>query len=445
MNKLKKRNPHKDKKEQFATAVVANSAGEIFDLDGYAAIGMAGSQLVPLKYSDIIKLPYGSELMMLPDRIPLLYNIASRKIEKLEFNPFGPNEKVFPVAAFNSPGFVITYNCAYQENKDAGLLPLFSYGAVGWHKDGFCSAVHQVDQEKRQDLRFMKKEDVVSGIGRMRKKMPDNRLRGHLEKCALTYSCPAAKNFFLSRFEAPLPTSQTCNANCLGCLSLQKDSPISCSQDRISFTPSVREIVEITLAHFAKVEQAVVSFGQGCEGEPLLAAKVIEPAIRQIRAQTSKGTINLNTNGSLPNVLDQLLVAGLDSIRISINSLSPDCYHTYFRPGGYEFKDVMKSIQLALEKKKHVALNYLNCPGFTDTPGEITALIRFLHEYPSNMIQWRNLNYDPVSYLKAMEPAGPNGKPAGMLNLLNLIKKTFPKIKFGYFNPPCEKFNNDIL
>ena len=442
MNQRKKRKPYKNRKEQYITAVVANSAGEIFDLEGYAAVGMAGSQLVPLKSCDIIKLPYGSELMMLPDRMPLLYNMASRKIEKLVFNPFAPHEKVFPVAAFNSPGFVITYNCAYQEKKDAGLLPLFSYGAVGWHKNGFCSAVYQVDQEKRQDLRFMKTADVISGVGGMRKKLPDNRLRAHLEKCALTYSCPAAKNFFLSRYEAPLPTSQACNASCLGCLSLQKESPISCSQDRISFTPSVREIVEISLAHFEKVDQAVVSFGQGCEGDPLLAANVIEPAIRQIRAQTSRGTINLNTNASLPDVLDQLLVAGLDSIRVSINSLSADCYHAYFRPRGYEFKDVMKSIRLAIEKKKHVALNYLNCPGFTDTPREIKALTRFLHEYPINMIQWRNLNYDPIGYLKAMEPADPHGKPTGMLNLLNLIKKTFPKIKFGYFNPPREKFGN---
>ena len=30
------------KRKKFVTAVVSNTAGEIFDLDGYAAVGMAG-------------------------------------------------------------------------------------------------------------------------------------------------------------------------------------------------------------------------------------------------------------------------------------------------------------------------------------------------------------------------------------------------------------------
>jgi hypothetical protein len=47
----------------------------------------------------------------------------------------------------------------------------------------------------------------------------------------------------------------------------------------------------------------VVSFGQGCEGDPLMAARVIGPAIRLIREQTLDGTINMNTNASLPHIL----------------------------------------------------------------------------------------------------------------------------------------------
>ncbi|MFC1817352.1 radical SAM protein, partial [Thermodesulfobacteriota bacterium] len=69
----------------------------------------------------------------------------------------------------------------------------------------------------------------------MRQKLPGNRLREHLENCALTYGCPAAKNFFLGRYEAPLPTSRSCNAGCLGCISLQKSGAISNCQERIKF------------------------------------------------------------------------------------------------------------------------------------------------------------------------------------------------------------------
>ena len=427
-------------RENFVTAVVANSAGEIFDLPGYSAAGMAGAALVPLKLDDTIPMPFGGELMMMPDRTPVLYHIGNRRFEILDENPYAPGEPIFPVAAFNSPGFVISYVSAYRENTAAGFLPLFSYGAVGWHEDKFRSAVIRVDREPRQDLRRMKPEDVVAGIADIQRKMPDNRLETHLEKCAMEYGCPAAKNFFLGRYEAPLPTSPNCNARCLGCLSLQKDSEIHISQTRINFTPSSAEIAEIALLHTQRVKQSVVSFGQGCEGDPLLAAHVIAPAINQIRSVTGGGTINMNTNGSKPQTLKKLFEAGLDSVRISLNSVRKDCYNAYFRPNGYRFSDVMKSIEIALELGKFVSINYLNCPGFTDSPKELEALTEFLKAHPIGMIQWRNLNFDPMRYWNMMSAVADPGPPLGMQHILDGIKESFPGLKFGYFNPPKEKF-----
>ncbi len=286
----------------------------------------------------------------------------------------------------------------------------------------------------------MKREDVMAGVDRMRKQMPTNRLRAHLEKCALEYGCPAANNFFLGRCEAPLPTAEQCNARCLGCLSFQKDNDIPHSQDRITFTPSPQEIAQVALAHIRRVDNSVVSFGQGCEGDPLLAADVIEAAIHRIRLQTGKGTINMNTNGSLPANLKQLFDAGLDSVRISMNSVRKKCYDAYFRPKGYSFTDVLESIDMALVHEKFVAINYLNCPGFTDTPQEFDALLRFLQKFPISMIQWRNLNFDPVRYWNEMNAVATHGEPIGMEKLLNRIRKQFPKLKFGYFNPPKENF-----
>jgi pyruvate-formate lyase-activating enzyme len=427
-------------RKNYITAVVANNAGEIFDLNGYAAVGMAGPLLVPLTLDQTIHMPFGGELMYLPDRKPVLYNRANSKFEVVGENPYIPGEIIYPVAVFNSPGYVISYVSAYKENKDAGYLPLFSYGAVGWHKGRFRAAAIRVDKERRQDLRLMKTQDVVDGVGRMKNKMPGNRLRQHLEKCALEYGCPAAKNFFLGRYEAPLPTSQQCNAGCLGCLSLQHDGEIPHSQDRISFKPSSHEIAEVSLEHIGRVRNSVVSFGQGCEGEPLLAADVIVPAIEKIRSSTGRGTININSNGSRPDILKKLMDAGLDSIRISINSFRKECYDAYFRPKGYGFSDVLKSIDIAVGRGRFVSVNYLNCPGFTDTPEEVRALTRFLNQHPINMIQWRNLNFDPLRYWKVMSNAATHGNPLGMQNLLPRIKKSFPHIIYGYFNPPKEKF-----
>jgi len=425
-------------RKKFLTAVVANNAGEIFDLNGYAAVGMAGPSLVPLTLDETINMPFGGELMYMPDRKPILYDIKNSRLEIMGENPYAPGEIIYPVAAFNSPGYVISYVSAYRENNGAGYLPLFSYGSVGWHRGRFRSALIRVDKEKRQDLRRMKLEDIIDGVKRMIKKMPDNRLRKHLGKCALEYGCPAAKNFFLGRYEAPLPTSEICNARCLGCLSLQHNGDIPHSQDRISFKPSPEEIAEVSLEHIGRVRRSVVSFGQGCEGEPLLAADVIAPAIEKIRSVSDRGTINMNTNGSRPDILKKLFDVGLDSIRISINSIRKECYNAYFQPKGYAFSDVLKSIDIAIGRGKFVSINYLNCPGFTDTPEEVHALTQFLNQQPINMIQWRNLNFDPVRYWNVMSGAATHGSPLGMRNVLRRIKASFPNLKYGYFNPPKE-------
>ncbi|MBW1961813.1 MAG: radical SAM protein [Deltaproteobacteria bacterium] len=426
--------------QALLTALVADQHGDIFELGGYAAAGRAGSSLMVLDGAQTISMPYGSELMYLPDRQPILFNIKKRKFETIEENPFKPGEPIFPVAVFNSPGYVISYTCAFKEKKTASHLPLFSYGAVGWEPGGFRSAAIMVDREKRQDLRRMKIEKVMDGIREMQRRMPDNRLRKHLEHCALDYGCPAAKNFFLGRYEAPLPTAGGCNARCLGCLSRQETAEVPVSQKRITFTPLPEEIADIALTHIHRVKRAIVSFGQGCEGDPLMAAHVIEQAIRKIRSKTHKGTIHMNTNGSKPKMLMRLIEAGLDSVRISMNSVRKPYYDAYFRPVGYSFSDVQKSIELSLAHERFVSINYLNCPGFTDSPEEFDALIGFLKQYPVHMIQWRNLNFDPLRYWQLMEKIGTCGPPVGMANLMEQIRSRFPQIRYGYFNPPKETF-----
>jgi len=426
--------------DAFVTAVVADEGGNIFDLEGYAAVGMSGASFAPLTVGETLFLPHGSELMYLPDRAPVALNLRSERVEVVSENPYAPGEKLFPVSAFNSPGYLITSQPAYEERGGASNLPLFSYGAVGWHGDGFRSAVIRIDRERRQDLRLMPPEKVDRGVARLRKKMPGNRLRKHLEKCAITYGCPAAKNFFIGRCEAPLPASPRCNARCLGCLSLQSAGEVSHCQDRIAFMPSPDEIAEVALEHLSGVTDGVVSFGQGCEGDPLLAAEVIAPAIRKIREQTASGTINMNTNGSLPDVLEGLFDAGLDSIRISMNSVRQACYNAYFRPRGYRFEDVLDSISLGISRGRHVAVNYLNMAGVTDAPEEVEALIAFLDTHPIHLIQWRNMNFDPLRYRQAMDEAGDNGPPIGMKHLVSRVKNRFPGLRHGYFNPHVRRF-----
>jgi pyruvate-formate lyase-activating enzyme len=433
-------NMGKDDAHELLSAVVADAGGRIFDLPGYAAVGMAGEHFEALTGAGTIGLPFGSELMYLPDRVPILLNLARGELEPVPENPHAPGDPIFPVAVFNSPGYVITHVAAFRERPRARALPLFSYGGVGWLGGRFRSTAIRVEWEPRQDLRRMDPRQVKAGVRALRRRLPRNRLVRHLESCALESGCPAGKNFFLGRYEAPLPTAVTCNARCLGCLSLQKNTGISCTQDRIAFTPLPEEIAEAALLHIGRVKRAVVSFGQGCEGEPLTAADAIEAAIRLIRAETRRGTINLNTNAGRPEQVARLVAAGLDSMRVSVNSLRPECYRAYFRPQGFRFTDVLRSIDTALEQGKFVSINYLNSPGFTDTAAEAEALMAFLEDHPIHMIQWRNLNFDPLRYWKAMGAAVPLGEPLGMDALIREIRRRFPRLKFGYFNPPKEKF-----
>jgi pyruvate-formate lyase-activating enzyme len=426
------------------TALVANADGEIFDLAGYGAAGADGSLNECLTVANTVPLPHGSELMYLPDRAPVLYDLRARQWVVLPENPYVPGQAIYPVAAFNSPGYMISHTSAYEEKNGAGFLPLFSYGAAGWHRNGFRSAVIRVDAEPRQDLRRMPIDKVKTGVARMRRQLPQNRLRAHLEKCALTYGCPAGKNFFLGRYEAPLPTATACNARCLGCISLQAEGSMPCSQERIAFTPTPEEIAAVALAHIQKVKRAVVSFGQGCEGDPLTAADTITAAIARIRSATGRGTINMNTNGSLPDKIHRLLEAGLDSLRISLNSVRDVCYNAYFRPRGYSFEDVVAGIDLALAKGAHVAINYLNCPGFTDTPEEYDALQTFIEKHPIHMIQWRNLNFDPLRYVQLMNGIVRHSPPMGANPLLEKIRRRFPRLRHGYFNPPKESWEQPL-
>ena len=435
-----KRSRKPENSSPYLAALVAADNGEVIELADYAAAGMSGNEMVPLTVGATRNMPYGSELMMLPDRVPILFHTGKKRFEALEQHPQRPGQPVFPVAAFNSPGYVVTSISAYAERDRAGWLPLFSYGAVGWHRGRFRSAVFQVDWEKRQDLRRMKRHEISAGIREKRKLLPGNRLRAHLEKCALTYGCPAGKNFFLARYEAPLPTARRCNARCLGCISQQPAGRVPCTQQRIDFTPASEEIAELALVHMKAVKRSIVSFGQGCEGEPLTAFDVIEPAIRHMRAATNRGTIHLNTNGSRPDLLEKLFDAGLDSMRVSLNSVREKYYERYFQPRTYCFADVVRGIDVALRRDKFVSLNYLHCPGFTDTPAEMQALFAFIRAHPVRMIQWRNLNMDPLRYWQAMETVGPPGESVGMHRLYDYIRREFPNLRHGYFNPPKETF-----
>lgn len=388
--------------------------------------GMKAGRFFRLSDNDLIKLPPESEIFTLPNRVAVGYDPATLK--------FVPIKNKSAMAAFLSPGYTVTYNSAYIESGNPKMLPLFSYAACSFYKGEIYASAVRVDRSLCHASRFMDIGLVKKKAVRFRKIFPRNRLIRHLEGCALSYGCPNAKNFFLNKYEAPLPTSPACNAGCAGCISYQPGKKCPVTQPRIKFVPRPEEIAEVALSHIGMVKKPIVSFGQGCEGEPLLSSDVIEGAIKLIRDGTSKGVINMNTNGSDPDAISRLFDAGLDSIRVSLSSAREKYYTKYYKPKGYSFKDVLKSIAMAKRKGGFVSVNYLTMPGFTDSKDEFAAFRKLLEKEYIDMIQWRNLNYDPLRYFKVLNISIDASEMLGVKEIIASLKKEFPKLRMGYFN-----------
>ena len=423
--------------EQTPSLVIADDRGNISDFSELHMAGMAAGRFLKPELTDLIPLPEGSELFALPMRLPIGCDTQTGEPLLLEENPFEAGRTIQAVAAFMAPAHTAILNSAYRALPGAPTLPLFAYTAVGWHDGRFWVPAFRSDSDVRQDCSQYKQSTVVRRTKAMLKAGSGNRLIQHLGKCCLTYGCPAARNYFLGRWEAPLPTSPHCNARCVGCISLQESGCCPSTQDRIQFVPSPKEISEMAVPHLKKADRAVVSFGQGCEGEPLLQAAVIEQAIRLMRKATSRGTINLNTNASLPDSVARLAAAGLDSIRVSLNSVQEERYTLYYRPKGYRFEDVKQSIRVMKGAGGFVSLNYFILPGFTDSEQEFTTLCRFIEELSPDFIQLRNLNMDPEWYLSTIgQPA--EERSLGIRKWFQQLKNHFPVLRTGYFNPSLD-------
>lgn len=408
--------------------VYADDAGNILEDTRYEAVGRSGRETRKLKKEDFIELPEGSEFFFLPQRLPYGFN---RKTGEIELREEGK-----AVAVFVSPAHTQTYLSAYEKEGNAPVLPLYSYTAVGWLNGKFYTTAVRIEPDVRQDFDQFHFPAIKKKVAAFRKKYPGNKLVEHLaDNCALTYHCRAAQNYFLNRWECPIPASPACNAECLGCISLQpEENPINSAHFRLKFQPSAKEISEVAVDHIETAPAPIVSFGQGCEGEPLLVWETLRDSILEIRRQTADGIININTNGSKPDAVEALCKAGLQSIRVSMNSAQKTWYTNYYLPRNYKFEDVVESIKVVRKHGGWASINYFTIPGLTDSPEEFEALRTLIRDTHLSMIQWRNFNIDPDWYLKKAK-IGEAGKGLGIRHIMRKLKEEFPHLRYGYFNP----------
>ena len=362
----------------------SDGKGNIYEDISLYITGRSGWDAIPIPVNEWIALPDGGQLYELEGRRGIGIDVKTGEMRLCD--------KGWAVAAFIPPAHTGFYLAAYETEKDAPTLPLFCYTAVGWFNKKFFVPAIRIEEDIRQEYSGYDKKVIDSGTENLLKSYPHNRLVKHLmENCCQTYNCPAARNLASGRWECPVPVSPACNANCIGCISFQpQEESIPSTQDRLTFKPTAEEIVEFTVPHLETAPFPIISFGQGCEGEPLLMWETIVDAIIEIRKHSSKGSININTNGSDPVAVKKLCEAGLDSIRVSTNSARREIYMPYYRPNNYDFDDIVESLKVVNSFGGWTSINYFVFPGMTDSVAEYEALRKMIKATGLKMIQWRN-------------------------------------------------------
>lgn len=411
-----------------ASMIFARPDGQWFDFPPLQMAAQHGRRLtLPLR-SELIPLPEGATLTLMPMAAPVGFDGEAGEFLQLTENPYKQkkSEPVYAVAALLPQGYtrLLLPACEPGEQK----LPILGYTAVGVEKGKLVVAARATDDHELWNPKHFNTPELEVLAEKRLQEFPGNRIIKQLARCALEYGCFTAQNIFYRRWEGGVPVSPACNAACRACISRQPDS---CSpQQRIDFCPEAEEIAQIAVPHLQEAEQAMISFGQGCEGEPSLAWQKIAPAIRLIRQRTDRGKININTNAGNTEAIGGLLDAGLDSLRISLFSPLPEEYTAYHQPQDYAFADVLASLRLAQLAGKPVALNLLVYPGFTDTKQRLEALIELAREYGVSQIQMRNLNCDP----RLMDEFCGDEQALGMNDFLDSLAAALPAVNIGSYS-----------
>ncbi len=392
----------------------------------------------PLDATELIPLPDGVTLAMMPDRLAVGKNRGGEQLAL-------PASRGWAAAALLPIGYTRTQLPAYEKVPGTEPLPFFGYSAVAGMNGRLYVAAMKTDDPRKWHPRVFNKRTLTRLVQEKQAAFPNNRIVEQHAHCALDYSCPTASNLFFARWEMAIAVSPGCNARCIGCISKQEEEELISPQDRLTFIPTVDEIVEVAVPHLEQAEEAIVSFGQGCEGEPLLQWRRIEQAIKVIRGRTDRGVININSNASNPLWLQRLYDAGLDTLRASTISGHPETYSAYYRPLGYTFEDVKESLKRARDAGVYSSINLLCFPGMIDREREVEALLAFIKETGLRLIQLRNLNIDPEVLLPRMPELDTMGRALGMRAMIEVLKREAPEVEIGNFTRPVRRESTQAM
>ncbi|MBI1944716.1 MAG: radical SAM protein [Deltaproteobacteria bacterium] len=449
--------------------LVASDDGRVFEHDTLELALDTGLDVVRAAHKDVIPIPKDWALMAMPGTRPVGYDPTTGRFETVtsfvddDGVPFAP----WAVAVHPPPGYVRAFHPAaeYQDttHPDVKLrrlaeeeaqrkkgtlaildggdeaarpgLPLWAYTAAGMTSKGPVAGLFLADEVSRWEPRLFYRADLDEKIAARLADDPDNRVLAQLARCGKDYLCCCAQNIFYERWEGALPIAPACTAACLGCLSKEPAWETPVPQKRLGFQPTVEEIARVIVHHLERAPEPMISFGQGCEGEPTMNGPVIVEAIARARAQTKRGVINLNTNGSRPETIRACARAGCGALRVSINTFDRELWAAYYRPSDFTFDDVIRSLYVGRDEGMHLSINLLLWPGWTDRMAEIDAISKLVDDGALQMIQLRNLCVDPGHFRTMLPPRERRGIVLGVKGFVAELRRRHPALRFGTFNP----------
>ncbi len=161
--------------------------GDIYEETRLQALAF-GEQ--PLQEADLIPLPDGATLSMMPDRLA----VGRRRNGGRQVLP---SAQGWAVAALLPIGYTRTLLPAYEKTVGTEPLPFFGYSAVaGMHGRLYVAAVKTDDPRKWHPHAF-NRQKLEKLVREKQAAYPENRIVGQHAHCALDYSCPTASNLFL--------------------------------------------------------------------------------------------------------------------------------------------------------------------------------------------------------------------------------------------------------
>lgn len=394
-------------------------------MSDHAAAAFDGAATVP--FSDAVRLPTGASVMHIEREAETLDRSArARRV--------GPGR--LAVAAVLPPGYLRTQLPAYADAPDKPDLTPRGYTAVAADDAGdLVVAALLIDRDPTHDVDAYPRAEIAAKVNDALRSRPADRLVRQLARCAREYSCRAAANAFYRRWECALPVAAPANEHPPASVAPRLDGEAE-PREPAAFHATAEEIATVAIEHIA-AGGTLLSFGRACEGEPLLVARLLEDAMRLIRAATRSGTIHLETNGSAPAALRRLATTGLDAVTIRLVSARAETYEAMHRPEGYRFTDVRASVRVAAEQRLATSLLIPVLPGIFDRTEEIAALVSLAGELPEgSAVLMRDLAADPLRALAAVKTRDPN---VGVARALERLREELPHLRVGSFVRPLAR------